>query len=164
MDIKTLFHGSDKIVVKPMFGAGKSDNDYGSGFYTTEDKEKAIEWALANGSSESYCNQYEIDLSSLNVMCFDDYGILSWIAEIIENRGTKTDISDAVGKLLSNKYKVDTSQADVIIGYRADDSYMDVVESFLSNHISLEEVEKCFKKGDLGEQVFIKSQKAFNLL
>lgn len=31
-----LYHGSDYIVKKPLYGFGKSDNDYGRGFYTTE--------------------------------------------------------------------------------------------------------------------------------
>lgn len=32
-----IYHGSDHIIDKPKFGVGKEDNDYGSGFYTTED-------------------------------------------------------------------------------------------------------------------------------
>lgn len=38
---KILYHGSDVILKKPLYGVGKEDNDYGSGFYTTEDIEKA---------------------------------------------------------------------------------------------------------------------------
>lgn len=33
---KILYHGSDVILKKPLYGVGKEDNDYGSGFYTTE--------------------------------------------------------------------------------------------------------------------------------
>ena len=31
-----LYHGSDHIIEKPVFGEGKSYNDYGRGFYCTE--------------------------------------------------------------------------------------------------------------------------------
>ena len=34
---KILYHGSDVILKKPLYGVGKEDNDYGSGFFTTED-------------------------------------------------------------------------------------------------------------------------------
>jgi len=55
-----IYHGSDNILKKPLFGKGKEDNDYGSGFYTTEIREKADEWALINGSETSaICNYYE---------------------------------------------------------------------------------------------------------
>ena len=37
----TLYHGSDHIVEKPVFGEGKSYNDYGRGFYCTEHVELA---------------------------------------------------------------------------------------------------------------------------
>ena len=36
-DIKTIYHGSIEIVQKPKYRAGKTDNDYGMGFYCTED-------------------------------------------------------------------------------------------------------------------------------
>ena len=43
-DIHTLYHGSSIKLQKPLFGFGKADNDYGSGFYTTEDYDKAASW------------------------------------------------------------------------------------------------------------------------
>ena len=50
---------------------------------------------------------------------------------------------------------------DVIKGYRADDSYTQVVEAFLMNQINIHEVERLFYKGSLGNQVFLRSCKAF---
>lgn len=32
----TLFHGSEKVIEHPVFGAGKKHNDFGLGFYCTE--------------------------------------------------------------------------------------------------------------------------------
>lgn len=52
-----IYHGSDHIIDKPKFGVGKEDNDYGSGFYTTEDIEKANEWAALNGTDKAYTNK-----------------------------------------------------------------------------------------------------------
>lgn len=42
--IKTIYHGSNKIIEKPLFGFGKTYNDYGLGFYCTEVLDMAKEW------------------------------------------------------------------------------------------------------------------------
>ena len=52
-----LYHGSDHIIEKPVFGEGKSYNDYGRGFYCTEHVELAKEWACATGG-DGYANRY----------------------------------------------------------------------------------------------------------
>ena len=39
----TLYHGSEKIVERPLFGVGRPTTDYGSGFYCTENCELAKE-------------------------------------------------------------------------------------------------------------------------
>ncbi len=159
----TLYHGSDRIVSKPLFGVGKEDNDYGSGFYTTEDPEKAKEWAVANGNPLSAINnKYKIDVKGLNLLQLNEYGILSWIAEIIAHRGSRSGDSEILGNKIVENYKLSTDQADIIIGYRADDSYIDIIDAFLKNQISIDEVERLFKKGNLGNQIFIKSEEAFS--
>ena len=33
---KMIYHGSDKIIEKPVWGFGKTYNDYGLGFYCTQ--------------------------------------------------------------------------------------------------------------------------------
>lgn len=157
-----IYHGSDHVVKEPKFGYGKPDNDYGSGFYCTEDEDKADDWAIANGKEKAICNKYELDLKGLNVLYFDRCGPLAWIAEILYNRGTRTELSEPMANKIIEKYKIDTSTYDVIIGYRADDSYIDIVDAFLINQLTLDEVVHYFKEGQLGEQVFIKSEKAFS--
>ena len=41
----TVYHGSDKIIQVPRYGMGNIYNDYGQGFYCTEDKHEADLWA-----------------------------------------------------------------------------------------------------------------------
>ena len=41
----TIYHGSTEIVNSPLYGKGKVYNDYGQGFYCTEEIELAKEWA-----------------------------------------------------------------------------------------------------------------------
>lgn len=40
-----VYHGSSVVVEKPELAKGKRSNDYGQGFYCTEDLEMAKEWA-----------------------------------------------------------------------------------------------------------------------
>ena len=38
---KKLYHGSSKVIEKPVYGYGKTYNDYGLGFYCTDSLEMA---------------------------------------------------------------------------------------------------------------------------
>ena len=62
-----LFHGSEKIIEKPVFGRGNIKNDYGRGFYCTENEELAKEWACSN-NHDGFANKYEFDMDGLNVL------------------------------------------------------------------------------------------------
>ena len=160
-NIIDLYHGSDHIVELPAYGIGKPDNDYGSGFYTTRIIHRASEWALLYGTKAARVSHYQIDISDLNVIELDSYGTMSWGAEVISNRGVTSAIAREFSEEFVDRYKINTSDADLIVGYRADDSYGDVIEAFMSGEITVEEVQRLFYKGELGEQYFIKSKKAF---
>ena len=59
-------------------------------------------------------------------------------------------------------YSIDTSKYDVIIGYRADDSYFRYAESFVENGLSLRSLNKALRLGKLGEQTVLVSKKAYD--
>ena len=158
----SVYHGSDHVIKEPTYMGGKVDNDYGNGFYTTEYEDRARSWAALNGDPQkSIVNTYELESEKLNVLDLNDYGVLAWIAEVIANRGTSQEAAKIVGDRLVELYRIDSSKADIIKGYRADDSYTQVVEAFLLNQINISEVEYLFYKGSLGNQIFLKSEKAF---
>lgn len=157
-----VFHGSDHILKQPLYMGGKADNDYGNGFYTTEYEDRAGSWAALNGNPEkSVVNVYDLDIDSLKILDLNEYGVLAWIAEVAANRGTNQEAASIVGKRIVRLYRVDASEYDLIKGYRADDSYTQVVEAFLMNQVNTYEVERLFYKGNLGNQIFLKSKKAF---
>lgn len=158
----TVYHGSDHIVKNPVYLGGKQDNDYGNGFYTTEYEDRAKSWAVLNGKPEkSVVNVYEINTEGLTILNFQDYGVLAWIAEVMANRGMSQEAAGIVGEKIVESYRIDSSRYDILKGYRADDSYTQVIEAFLLNQISLTEVERLFYKGALENQIFLKSEKAF---
>lgn len=43
-----LYHGSENLIEKPQFGKGSLHNDYGRGFYCTENIELAKEYNILN--------------------------------------------------------------------------------------------------------------------
>lgn len=157
-----IFHGTDHEIKIPEFGKGSPDSDYGQGFYTTEDINQADIWAITTGNPDNAIrNEYYFDLSGLNVVNLDEYGTLAWISEIAYNRGTRSELAKIAADILIDMYRVDTTNADVIIGYRADSIYMDIMNSFLEGELTVEETDNLFRKGELGEQIFIKSKEAF---
>lgn len=160
-----LYHGSNSIIRKPKFGQGKPYNDYGLGFYCTEDKDIAMEWACPT-RNDGYVNSYEIDLQKMKVVDLsgEDYSVLSWMAILLENR--KFDITSniafqAKAYLLEN-FLPDIGDADIVVGYRADDSYFSFAEDFINNTISVRDLAFALHLGNLGIQTVIKSKKAFN--
>ena len=166
IDKITLYHGSINIIEKPEYRKGKSYNDYGLGFYMTEDLELAKEWAVEE-FSDGYANKYELDLENLKIMNLSkDYNVLNWIAILIKNRSfnVKNDIAMLGKEYLLKHYLPNYEEYDVIIGYRADDSYFSYAEGFLNNTISLNKLNEALRIGDLGEQIVLKSKKAFNQL
>lgn len=161
----TVYHGSDHVIKDSVYLGGKADNDYGNGFYTTEYENRARSWASLNGNPEkSVVNVYQLDTEDLKIMNLHDYGILSWIAEVVANRGMNQEMTTFLGEKIVEAYRIDSSSYDIIKGYRADDSYTQVIEAFLLNQINTSEVERLFYKGSLGNQIFLKSRKAFDCI
>ena len=161
----TIYHGSIQIVDKPLFGFGRDDNDYGMGFYCTQDPELAREWASVTDKG-GFLNTYELDTQGLNIIRLEspEYNILNWLAILLSNR--KIRYSSPVEKngaeyIISN-FSPTLKRADIIIGYRADDSYFSFSRAFLSNTITLEQLSYAMRFGDLGEQVVLISKRAFD--
>ena len=160
----SLYHGSSEIVKAPEYGKGKKNNDYGPGFYCTEHRELAAEWACMT-ENDGYINCYELDVSGLNILNLQDekFSILNWLALLFHNR--KLRLSSPIERKGTNfiiqKYLPDTEKCDVIIGYRADDSYFSFARAFLTNTITIDQLGIAMRLGKLGEQYMLKSEKAF---
>lgn len=159
-----LYHGSKAIIEKPIFGFGNPHNDYGLGFYCTEELSLAKEWAVSEGQ-DGYVNEYVLNASDLT--CLDlsssSFNVLHWITILIKNRvfTLKNDIAKAGKEYLLARFSLPYEEYDIIKGYRADDSYFAYAEAFLNNSISTQRLSWALRLGDLGEQIVLKSEKAF---
>ncbi len=167
MKNKILYHGSKDIIEKPIYGGGKATNDYGYGFYCTESLDLANEWACPD-NNDGYANKYELDLNGLNILDLTkpEYNILNWMALLLQFRmpeGVSPNAEQAKEYILKN-FSVDLSKVDVIIGYRADDSYFSFARDFLRNTITVAQLSRAMELGKLGIQVVLHSEKAFEQL
>jgi len=162
---KIIYHGSTEIIEKPQFGRGKTYNDYGSGFYCTEHIDLAKEWACAE-DTDGFVNKYEIDLSKLKILNLssEEYTILHWLAILMKNRKVRMSapVMKRGSEWLDQYFMPETKDYDIIIGYRADDSYFSFARAFVNNEISLNQLSYAMRLGKLGEQIVLKSKKAFD--
>jgi hypothetical protein len=65
--IRTLYHGSPKIVRTPKFGSGGAWNDFGHGFYCTDSPELASQWAVLHGR-DGFVNIYKMDDTGIRIL------------------------------------------------------------------------------------------------
>lgn len=161
----TIYHGSKDIIKKPEYGKGKPYNDYGIGFYCTEYSDLAKEWAC-DDKHGGYANKYELDMTDLKVLDLNgkDYCILHWISILLQNRKVtlENDVSVAAKEYILNHFSVGTSGCDIIKGCRADDSYFSYARDFLQNTISVKRLSQVMKLGNLGNQIVVISERAFD--
>ena len=167
MSYKTIYHGSKVIVEKPvyMYHDFNIHNDYGVGFYCTQNLDMAKEWANRT-TRNGFANKYYFDERDLKILDLTDkskYSVLNWIAILIHNREIPEDDQIDFADVLSflEKYYIDTEQYDVVIGYRADDAYFRFPLMFVRNILTFEKLEEIYLLGNLGKQYVLISEKAF---
>ena len=160
-----VYHGSDHIIETPLYNGSKRTNDYGYGFYTTENKELAMEWACSD-NRDGFANIYELNTDGLHILNLNDsqYCILNWLAVLTKYRSywQSGSVAEEAKNYLQKNFFVDPSGYDIVIGYRADDSYFSFAQDFVSGAISLRKLSEAMRLGKLGEQVVLKSKKSFS--
>jgi hypothetical protein len=127
----------------------------------------AKEWACSNKIG-GFANEYSIDISEFSILQLDapEYGILHWLAILVNNRIFSIDapIIEEGKEYLTSHFLPDVNNFDIVKGYRADDSYFTFATDFLSNTISFSQLSRAMRLGSLGEQVMLRSRKSFEKL
>ena len=154
-----LWHGSSHVIKHPEYGLVKPNNDYGRGFYCTRSVELAKEWACA-GLDDGFANRYTLTTDGLLFLDLSQppYTILNWLAMLVENRRFQPTTAVAAQGIeyLKQVFLPDASQADVIVGYRADDSYFSFARAFVNNAISIDQLAEAMRLGELGKQIVLR--------
>ena len=161
-----VFHGSSVEIPEPLLGRGKPNNDYGRGFYCTEDIEMAREWACKGNEPPAFVNIYDLSTDGLSVLDLSNpgYTVLNWMAVLLANRtfDLDTEIAMEVRDYLLSNFMPPVEDYDVVVGYRADDSYFNYAASFVNNTLSLQRLGEAMHLGRLGIQVALRTERAFS--
>ena len=105
---KTIYHGSNHIIEKPQYGYGKPYNDYGVGFYCTENPNMAKEWGVSIDHN-GYANEYQIECDGLTILDLNapEYTMLHWLTQLSKAHGvTQLAIRDCTVDKVRGKGKV----------------------------------------------------------
>lgn len=165
---RILYHGSEKIIKKPEYGLGNKHNDYGLGFYCCTNLNLSKEWA-SRKYGKGFSNKYSFRDDRLNILDLTkpDYTVFHWVALLMHNRSIRKELRQNYPReldYLEQNYLIDLSPYDVIIGYRADDSYFRFPEAFIQSRLTFDSLEKIYNAGDLGKQYVLLSKRAFDLI
>lgn len=161
-----LYHGTPDKEVTPQYGRGEDKHDYGRGFYLTESVELAKEWAVCRpNETNGWLHKYELNCDGLHILDFQQLDVLAWLAELMKHR----DASDTkryrmLASKFIDKYGIDTSEYDIIKGWRANASYFYIAKEFVRDNIDLDILEDLLSLGGLGIQYCIKSELAYSKL
>ena len=166
MGLITLYHGTPDKIVTPTYGRGDDKHDYGRGFYLTEDFELAKEWAVCRPDEKNgWVHKYELEVDELKILDFQDRDVLAWLSELMKHRdASDTKRYRVLAEKFIKKYGVDTSEYDVIKGWRANASYFYIAKEFVRDNIDMDILEELLSLGGLGIQYCIKTEKAYSKL
>lgn len=166
-----IYHGSKTLIEHPIVKGSDPANDYGPSFYLTKDLDAAKSWACKNGTV-GVVNEYEIrtsvfeNLKILDLTKKDQYSVLNWMAILMHFR--QLDASFIKNNQLTlqwlQKFYIDVNYYDVVIGFRADDSYFRFPLRFISNDLSFDDLEDVFLSGHLCVQYAFMSKRAIQAL
>lgn len=150
-DNHILYHGATTIVREPLTHVGRPELDFGPGFYLTNDKQQAINWANTKAGRkkglEAVLNIYHFDLdrfladTSFRRMMFSDYNI-EWLDFIAASR----------------KGKQPWTGLDWIEGGIANDSVISTVDAYVDGSMTVEIALGKLVKEELKHQVCISNQ------
>ena len=74
----------------------------------------------------------------------------------------ETSLAATAKEYIISEFGIDYEKYDVIKGYRADDSFFSFAQDFINNTISVDQLNNAMHLGDLGDQIVLKSRKAFS--
>ncbi len=139
----TVFHTGFAKVRKPDLAAGRSNADFGQGFYLSDDKAFAGRWAKERIGSVCYLNVYRLSLDGLTVKRFRRDA--SWYDYIFTNRAGRPDL---------------LSGYDVVIGPIAPDTIFDTWGILTSGMIDRKLALSAYRLVPAYRQIVLKSERA----
>ena len=156
----TLYHGSDQIIKTPELRSSTRTLDFGSGFYTTTNKEQAVNFAVkvytrsireGNTPKGKYISVYEADYENmkkeLDILHFKSADE-TWLDFVMANR--------------RNTYN--GKKYDIIYGPVANDTIYRTLIAFENGVLSAEDTIARLKVRQLFDQMTFASERSLSFL
>ncbi len=150
-DDSILYHGATTVVSEPLTNVGRSDLDFGPGFYVTNDRSQAVKWAITKAGrkkrQKAILNIYRFDQEKFEadgnykVRTFPLYNV-EWLDFIAYSR----------------KGHKPWNGFDWIEGGIANDSVISTVDAYIDGMITAEKAMDELVKEELKHQVCIGNQ------
>ncbi len=137
-----VFHTGNLIIEHPDVHYGRTNADFGQGFYVTPDAEFASRWAKWKKDETTIVNHYTLDLEGLKIQRFTRSS--DWFHYIFQTRRSYEDDLDA----------------DVVVGPIANDTIFDTLGIFTSGFLSDELALELLQVGPEYIQIALKTKKA----
>ena len=142
-----VYHTGFSEIREPDIHVGRSNADFGQGFYLSGDETFSKRWAGERKDQKTYLNRYELADEGLKIKRFSKD--IAWYDYILDNRNGRKDR---------------LSEYDVIIGPIANDTIYDTWGMLTGGLIDRETALSVLMIGPVYEQIVIKSDKAASAL
>lgn len=155
---KLLFHGA-KGCIEGLLNVhiGRSNNDFGQGFYTGETYGQAVSFIAGFENSSVYF----LDFDNQNLNCRHYQVNQEWMMTIAYYRGALNNYKNhpIVKDLIENSLN-----CDYIIAPIADNRMFQIIDSFIQGEITDEQCKHCLAATNLGNQYVFVSEHAVSQL
>ena len=150
-----LYHGSIVSVKNPNLRQGRSNTDYGKGFYTTVDFDQAARWARIRrdraGDGNAVVSVYEVDDDLLQK---EDFCIMEY------NGATK----EWLDFVVANRRYAPLHDYDIVLGPVANDNLYATISLYENGELSAEAAVVQLKTHVLFNQVSFHTEKVLTRL
>ena len=147
-----VYHGGTGRIERPLVHLGRTGLDFGQGFYVTDIRQQAEDWADRMSRirlEPAIVNEYELDMDRMvrefAYHKFEAYDV-AWLRFIVGNR---------TGAYTGQQY-------DVVEGGVANDRVIDTVEAYMANLMPLETALKYLSQHQPNNQLCIRLQKVID--
>ena len=151
----TLYHGSNMAVAKPDLNFSRKNLDFGAGFYTTENKTQAVDFArkvmIRKGGKNQIVSVYDFDMNTSESML-----------DILRFRAPDRLWLDFVHQSRKGTYA--GALPDLVIGPVANDDVFATLIVFEQGILNVEQTLEALKVRELYNQFVFKTDKALSLL
>lgn len=152
MDEIIVYHGSTEVVKRPLCKYGRSNLDFGQGFYVTNLRKQAETWATNMAhlkQRKPIINRYRLNKNAVleNARCkvFQAYDV-EWLEFIVGNRS---------GKDLASQY-------DYVEGGVANDRVIDTVNLYIAGLLGLDVALRELSKHQPNNQICLLNQEVID--